>query len=505
MATTTSPTTILSSVLTLSQENGDEFVNQLRNHLAQIQTNVQQTLNKIQQRKPYVSITPNFNKADTKIRNNFFNVLKDVAIKNNLPFDEPFFRQQFLEKQDSSSSPKVDVVRAKPSITIDTNDQHLSPVNNTRRSQFAPVLSSTPVHQISPITPIPVDLSMATPSVVPVLTVNSNDLPAIPPSAIVPQRANLTRAAGRPPRIPRGESVTRQKKQTSPIKEQQEDIVLSEEIHVTTKRRIKTKQDIIEDNIEVIIEQQNEVIPDVTKQVQATPLRGKKKKIIQEDINNIPQLEPPVPAIIENENIPKKTRGGRSKKKEDEEVKPTRTTSRSRKKQQQQEEDKVIIEKEEIPPPPLSPPKRATRNKKVVESVDKPEENPLLTKTRATPSRGKKKSPIEISEPVIIPSTPKKPTTKSRKRKDNENINENPIDTIQPPSPKRRAGRNTKSKNTSPVETIITSPLIEQAPPQPPASTRSSRRGKKDVDIPIEKQEDIVLNKKNSNCSWKEK
>jgi hypothetical protein len=57
------------------------------------------------------------------------------------------------------SSRKVDIVRAKPSITNNADDQHLSPINNTRRSQFAPVLSSTPVHQTSPITPIPVDLS----------------------------------------------------------------------------------------------------------------------------------------------------------------------------------------------------------------------------------------------------------------------------------------------------------------------------------------------------------
>jgi hypothetical protein len=129
---------------------------------------------------------------------------------------------------------------------------------------------------------------------------------------------------------------------------------------------------------------------------------------------------------------------------------------------------------------------------------------------RATPSRGKKKSPLEIPEP-IIPSTPKKPTTtRPKKRKGNEETNENPIDTIQvssissifnhnsmlffvqPPSPKRRGDRNIKSKNSSPVETIPVPPLIEQ----PPVSIRSSRRGKKNLDIPIEKQEDIVLNKK---------
>jgi hypothetical protein len=38
--------------------------------------------------------------------------------------------------------------------------------------------------------------------------------------------------------------------------------------------------------------------------------------------------------------------------------------------------------------------------------------------------------------------------------------------------------------------------LIEQEQEQQPLSTRSSRRGKKDINIPIEKQEDIVLNKK---------
>jgi hypothetical protein len=117
---------------------------------------------------------------------------------------------------------------------------------------------------------------------------------------------------------------------------------------------------------------------------------------------------------------------------------------------------------------------------------------------------------VEIIPEPIIPSTPKKPTTtRAKKRKGNEETNENPVDTIQvsissifnhqsillfdqPPSPKRRGGRNTKSKNSSPVEPIPVPPIIEQ----PPASTRTSRRGKKDIDIPIEKQENIVLNKK---------
>jgi hypothetical protein len=205
---------------------------------------------------------------------------------------------------------------------------------------------------------------VATPSVVPVLTIHLTDLPAVPPSAIVPQRANLTRNVGRPPRIPRGESVTRHKKNPSPIKEQQEEIFLTKEIHIASKRHIKSKQEIFEDNVEVIIEQQTDILPDIIKQVQATPLRGRKKKIIQEDINHIPQLEPPPLLMPENEIISKKTRGGRNKKKDQEEVKPTRTASvRNRKKQQEEEE--VIVPKEDIPPPP----KKTTRNKKLVEPV----------------------------------------------------------------------------------------------------------------------------------------
>ena len=70
---------------------------------------------------------------------------------------------------------------------------------------------------------------------------------------------------------------------------------------------------------------------------------------------------------------------------------------------------------------------------------------------------------------------------------------------FQPPSPKRRGGRNTKSKNSSPVEVVAILPVVEpSAPPQlqPPPSVRSSRRAKKEVEIPVEKQEEIVLNKK---------
>ena len=213
---------------------------------------------------------------------------------------------------------------------------------------------------------------MATPSVAPVLTMNSNDLPAVLPSAIAHQRANVTRPAGRPPRIPRGESASRQKKNASPIKEQNEETVLTKEIQITTKRRIKTKQEVIEDNIEVIIEQQTEIIPDMIKPVQATPLRGRKKKIVQDDANLIPQLEPPAlpptttttitaPVVEENEIIPKKARTARNKKKDDEDSKPKRTASaRNRKKK---EEEPQQQQQEDIPVAP----KKTTRNKKLVE------------------------------------------------------------------------------------------------------------------------------------------
>lgn len=209
--------------------------------------------------------------------------------------------------------------------------------------------------------------SVATPSVAPVLSINSNDLPAVPPSAIVPQRAHI----GRPPRIPRSESATQQKKNPSPITEQQEEVVLAQEIRVSSKRRVKTKQEIIEDHVEVIIEQQHEILPDIIKEVQSTPLRGRKKKVVQEDVQPIPQLEPPPPPAPatpvpepENEVIPKKTRGGRSKKKEEqEEVKPTRTASaRGRKKQE---------EPEEVPAPL---PKKPTRGKKLIEPIVNTEE-----------------------------------------------------------------------------------------------------------------------------------
>lgn len=61
-------------MLTTSHDNSEDFVNQLRIHLSQIETNVQQTLNQIQQRKPYISLKTNTNKVDSNTRNNFFNV-----------------------------------------------------------------------------------------------------------------------------------------------------------------------------------------------------------------------------------------------------------------------------------------------------------------------------------------------------------------------------------------------------------------------------------------------
>ena len=64
----------LFSIWSSTHENSDDFVNQLRSHLNQIETNVQQALNKIQQRKPYMPLVTHTNKVDSKMRNNFFYV-----------------------------------------------------------------------------------------------------------------------------------------------------------------------------------------------------------------------------------------------------------------------------------------------------------------------------------------------------------------------------------------------------------------------------------------------
>lgn len=45
------------------------------------------------------------------------------------------------------------------------------------------------------------------------------------------------------------------------------------------------------------------------------------------------------------------------------------------------------------------------------------------------------------------------------------------------------------------MEVVATLPVVEPPAPAPP-SARSSRRAKKEVEIPVEKQEEIVLNKK---------
>ncbi|CAF3714654.1 unnamed protein product [Rotaria socialis] len=563
MATASSSVPLLYSVLTSSHDNNEDFVNQLRNHLNQIETNVQQSLSQIQQHKPYTSLKAATNPVDSTMRNKFFTILRDVASKNNLPFDESLFRRQILDKQDSSTSLKVDIVRATPTLTNDNNDQHLSPVNNTRRSQFAPVLSSTPVHQTSPITPIPIDLTMATPSVAPVLTKTTDALLTVLPSAIVPQRAKVGRTGGRPPRIPRGESVTREKHNTSNIKEQQEETILAKEVYISSKRQIKGNEEIIEENVEIVIEQTNEILPDIIKQVQTTPLRGKARKVNQENVNIIPQLEspPPVSSVQEIETITTKTRGGRGKKKVDEkkqEVKPTRVASaRNRNKKEEviipeeaipksskrmtrtKNEDIIsneevtvpiekislpskrttknkkepTIQKEEVPEPSKrttrnkkqdviipkedipQASKRVTRNKKLDQPIINTEEKPSTVKMRATPSRSKKILTMDKTEPIIL-ATPKKIMTKSNKRKGIDDATENPIDTIQPSSPKRRFGRNTKSKSASVLETIEIPPTIEPELQQPRIMlTRTSRRGKKDIEIPIEKQEVTVLNK----------
>ena len=218
---------------------------------------------------------------------------------------------------------------------------------------------------------------MATPSIPIVASISSADLSVAPPSAIVPQRANVTRTAGnRPPRLPRGESAARQKKNPSPIREQQQQeenddvgIVITEEIRVTSKRRVKNKQEIVEDTVRVIIEQHNELLPEMMKVAQATPLRGRKKKLIDDELSNMPLLEPP-PAV-EIDKAPKSTRASRSKKKDDDggEVEATagstkRTASLRNRKKQPKAEEAAPVDK----PVVVSPPKKATRSKKKQEA-----------------------------------------------------------------------------------------------------------------------------------------
>ena len=197
---------------------------------------------------------------------------------------------------------------------------------------------------------------MATPSVASVLTVNANDLPAIPPSAIVPQRANLTRTtASRPPRAPRANSASRQKKPASPIKEQtnETELIITEEVHVMSRRRIRTQQNIITEDVQVVLERSDQIIKS---SVQATPLRGRKKKTIAEDVPDVSPLE--IPVSVEPEILPKPTRAARGKKKEpiatvDQEV-------RSSSVRQRKKEEPVP----NVPEIPTSPAKKSTRGRK---------------------------------------------------------------------------------------------------------------------------------------------
>ncbi|CAF4455333.1 unnamed protein product, partial [Adineta steineri] len=59
---------VLSSVLTSSHDNNDDYLNQLRNQFSQIQNNFQETLNKIQQHKSYVPIETTTDKVDSNVK-----------------------------------------------------------------------------------------------------------------------------------------------------------------------------------------------------------------------------------------------------------------------------------------------------------------------------------------------------------------------------------------------------------------------------------------------------
>jgi hypothetical protein len=65
---------MLFSVLSSSHDNNDDFVHQLRNHLADIENNVQQTLNKIQQRQPLTILINRIDHIEHHTRKNFFHV-----------------------------------------------------------------------------------------------------------------------------------------------------------------------------------------------------------------------------------------------------------------------------------------------------------------------------------------------------------------------------------------------------------------------------------------------
>lgn len=64
----------LSSVLTTSNEHNDDFLNQLRNHLDRIETDVQQALTNIQQRQSFVSLHRSSDAINEKTRTRLFSV-----------------------------------------------------------------------------------------------------------------------------------------------------------------------------------------------------------------------------------------------------------------------------------------------------------------------------------------------------------------------------------------------------------------------------------------------
>lgn len=71
---TVSPVPMLNSVLTTSNDMNNDFINQLRTQLTDIENNFQQTLKHIQQRQPYKINSIDAKKTDPQIRNQFFDV-----------------------------------------------------------------------------------------------------------------------------------------------------------------------------------------------------------------------------------------------------------------------------------------------------------------------------------------------------------------------------------------------------------------------------------------------
>lgn len=65
---------MLCSVLTSSQDPSEDFLSQLRNHLQQIETNVQESLTKLRQRQPFAVGTKKPNEIDENLRKKFLHV-----------------------------------------------------------------------------------------------------------------------------------------------------------------------------------------------------------------------------------------------------------------------------------------------------------------------------------------------------------------------------------------------------------------------------------------------